>query len=79
MRINSELANKFSASTVHLEHITTALSCLTPFGSKDDVLIFIDADGLSFVRENNHVIKSNYCYLGSYLCLIRIEMKLRIT
>lgn len=57
MRINSELANKFSASTVHLEHITTALSCLTPFGSKDDVLIFIDADGLSFVRENNHVIK----------------------
>ncbi|CAI7358920.1 AVN_collapsed_G0052410.mRNA.1.CDS.1 [Saccharomyces cerevisiae] len=57
MRINSELANKFSASTVHLEHITTALSSLTPFGSKDDVLIFIDADGLSFVRENNHVIK----------------------
>ncbi|CAI4052403.1 hypothetical protein SKDZ_15G4990 [Saccharomyces kudriavzevii ZP591] len=57
MRINSEVANKFSASTVHLEHITTALSCLTPFGSKDDVLIFIDADGLSFVRENNHIVK----------------------
>lgn len=57
MRINNELATKFSASTVHLEHITTALNCLTPFGAKDDVLIFIDADGLSFVRENNHVIK----------------------
>ncbi|CCK70286.1 Rad17p KNAG_0E00180 [Huiozyma naganishii CBS 8797] len=47
----------FVASTVHLEHFTTALNCLTPFGLKDDVLIYIDRDGLSFVRENNHVIK----------------------
>ncbi|CUS20848.1 LAQU0S01e15984g1_1 [Lachancea quebecensis] len=46
----------FSASTVHLEHITTALNCLTPFGLRDDVLIIIDNDGLSFARENNHVI-----------------------
>lgn len=48
---------KFSASTVHLEHITTALNCLTPFGSKEDVLIYIDCDGLSFVRECNNVIR----------------------
>lgn len=47
----------FSASTVHLEHITTALGCLTPFGSKDDVLVYIDADGLSFVKDNNGVIR----------------------
>ncbi|CAR22321.1 Rad17p [Lachancea thermotolerans CBS 6340] len=46
----------FSASTVHLEHITTALNCLTPFGLRDDVLIIIDSDGLSFARENNRVI-----------------------
>lgn len=57
MKINNISNTKFSASTVHLEHITTALNCLTPFGSKDDVLIFIDADGLSFVRECNHVIR----------------------
>ena len=58
MRLNDDdQVTKFSASTVHLEHITTALNCLTPFGTKDDVLIFIDADGLSFVRENNHVIR----------------------
>lgn len=47
----------FSATTVHLEHITTALNCLTPFGNKDDVLIIIDNDGLSFASENNHVVK----------------------
>ncbi|SCU98204.1 LAMI_0F13520g1_1 [Lachancea mirantina] len=46
----------FSASTVHLEHITMALNCLTPFGIKDDVMIYIDKDGLSFSRQNNHVI-----------------------
>lgn len=46
----------FSASTVHLEHITTALNCLTPFGLKDDVLIIIDKDGLSFARQNNRII-----------------------
>lgn len=47
----------FAASTVHLEHITTALSCLTPFGTKEEIVIFIDADGLSFVRELNHVMR----------------------
>ncbi|SCW01440.1 LAFE_0D12618g1_1 [Lachancea fermentati] len=46
----------FSASTVHLEHITTALNCLIPFGIKEDVLIIIDKDGLSFARANNRVI-----------------------
>ncbi|KAL3231756.1 DNA damage checkpoint control protein RAD17 [Nakaseomyces bracarensis] len=46
----------FSASTVHLEHITTALGCLTPFG-KDDVVVYIDADGLSFVKDSNGVIR----------------------
>jgi len=49
--------SKFVATTVHLDHITTALNCLTAFGLKEDVLIYIDKDGLSFVRENNHVIK----------------------
>ncbi|KAH3899505.1 related to DNA damage checkpoint control protein RAD17 [Saccharomycodes ludwigii] len=47
----------FSATTVHLEHITTALSCLVPFGLKQDILIIIDEDGLSFATENNHIIK----------------------
>ncbi|SCU79849.1 LAME_0B00628g1_1 [Lachancea meyersii CBS 8951] len=56
----------FSASTVHLEHITTALSCLTPFGIKDDVLIIIDKDGLSFARQNNKVI-SIQLYLSAEL------------
>ncbi|AQZ09110.1 RAD17 (YOR368W) [Zygosaccharomyces parabailii] len=56
MRLNDQGATSFSASTVHLEHITTALNCLTPFGSKEDVLIFIDEDGLSFARECNHII-----------------------
>ncbi|SCU84204.1 LANO_0C00738g1_1 [Lachancea nothofagi CBS 11611] len=56
----------FSASTVHLEHITTALNCLTPFGMKDDVLIIIDKDGLSFARENNRVI-SIQLYLSKEL------------
>ena len=42
---------------MHLEHITTALNCLLPFGLKEDVLIYIDQNGLSFVRENNHVIR----------------------
>lgn len=56
MRIDSDLITRFSASTVHLEHITTALACLTPFGVKEDVLIYIDKDGISFVRENSHVI-----------------------
>ncbi|SMN21625.1 similar to Saccharomyces cerevisiae YOR368W RAD17 Checkpoint protein, involved in the activation of the DNA damage and meiotic pachytene checkpoints [Maudiozyma saulgeensis] len=49
--------SRFVATTVHLDHITTALNCLTAFGLKEDVLIYIDRDGLSFVRENNHVIK----------------------
>ncbi|UCS21819.1 uncharacterized protein HLK63_J07095 [Nakaseomyces glabratus] len=49
--------SRFSATTVHLEHITTALNCLTPFGSKDDILIYIDHDGLSFVKDNNGVIR----------------------
>ncbi|SCU78952.1 LADA_0A08790g1_1 [Lachancea dasiensis] len=56
----------FSASTVHLEHITTALNCLRPFGTKDDVLIIIDKDGLSFARENNRVI-SIQLYLSKEL------------
>lgn len=56
MKINHGGTTSFSASTVHLEHITTALNCLTPFGSKEDVLIFIDEDGLSFARECNHII-----------------------
>lgn len=56
MRLNDQSTTSFSASTVHLEHITTALNCLTPFGSKEDVLIFIDEDGLSFARECNHII-----------------------
>lgn len=47
----------FVATTIHLGHITTALNCLTPFGVKDDILIIIDEDGLSFAQENNHVIK----------------------
>lgn len=73
---------KFSATTVYLEHFTTALNCLTPFGGNtssngagangkdgngdfgvattapgssgvnrnDDVMVFIDKDGLSFAR-----------------------------
>ena len=85
---------KFSASTVHLDHITTALNCLTPFGgnyddssnygysntstntsynlnkvgynigsggsssvSNDDVMIYIDRDGLSFIRDYNGSIR----------------------
>lgn len=48
---------RFVATTVHLDHITTALNCLTAFGTKEDVLIYIDRDGLSFVRENNRTIK----------------------
>ncbi|CEP64885.1 Rad17p LALA0_S14e01464g [Lachancea lanzarotensis] len=56
----------FSASTVNLEHITTALNCLTPFGTKDDVLIIIDRDGLSFARQNNKVI-SIQLYLSAEL------------
>lgn len=52
-----EEAARFVATTVHLDHITTALNCLTAFGTKEDVLIYIDRDGLSFVRENNRVIK----------------------
>lgn len=64
----------FNASTVHIEHITTALNCLTPFGSKEEVTIFIDADGLSFARELNHVMRiqlflsrqlfMSFCYDG---------------
>lgn len=58
MKIAGQNAHsKFVATTVHLDHITTALNCLTPFGIKEDVLIYLDKDGLSFVRENNHVIK----------------------
>ena len=49
--------SRFVATTVHLDHITTALNCLTSFDKTEDVLIYIDRDGLSFVRENNHVIK----------------------
>ncbi|CAL9731535.1 DNA damage checkpoint control protein Rad17p [Monosporozyma unispora] len=75
---------RFSASTVHLDHITTALNCLTPFGgnyddsnngllnnlnnkdnsnnsnsniNNDDVMIYIDPDGLSFIRDYNSVIR----------------------
>lgn len=51
------MACSFSASTVHLEHLTTALQCLVPFGSKDDVLIYIDSEGLSLVRRVNRVIR----------------------
>lgn len=47
----------FSASTVHLDHITTALSCLTPFGTKEEVIVLVDSEGLSFIRELNHVIR----------------------
>ena len=47
----------FYATTLHIEHIVTALNCLLPFGAKEDVLITIDKNGLSFTRENNHVIK----------------------
>ncbi|GAV47730.1 hypothetical protein ZYGR_0I00260 [Zygosaccharomyces rouxii] len=57
MRINDGKATHFSASTFHLDHITTALNCLTPFDNKQDVLIFIDEDGLSFARECNHTIR----------------------
>ncbi|CCF57485.1 hypothetical protein KAFR_0C04940 [Kazachstania africana CBS 2517] len=57
MRFRDNQIASFSATTVHLEHITTALQCLTPFGIKEDVLIYIDKDGLSFVRENNHSVK----------------------
>lgn len=52
-----EDGSRFVASTVHLDHITTALNCLTSFDKTEDVLIYIDRDGLSFVRESNHVIK----------------------
>lgn len=85
---------KFSASTVHLDHITTALNCLTPFGgnyddtsisgysngsnnishnpnktgsnvgtggsfsiNNDDVMIYIDRDGLSFIRDYQSSIR----------------------
>ncbi|KAL6939978.1 hypothetical protein ACO0QE_003856 [Hanseniaspora vineae] len=47
----------FTATTVHLEHITTALNCLVPFGAKEDVLIIIDEEGLSFASEKSHIIK----------------------
>ncbi|CAG97801.1 Rad17p [Kluyveromyces lactis] len=47
----------FYATTVHLDHIVTALNCLTPFGVKGEMLITIDKNGLSFAQENNHVIK----------------------
>ncbi|QLL34135.1 hypothetical protein HG536_0F04610 [Torulaspora globosa] len=47
----------FNASTVHIDHITTALNCLIPFGIKEEVIIFIDNDGLSFARELNHVMR----------------------
>ncbi|EDO15754.1 hypothetical protein Kpol_1049p12 [Vanderwaltozyma polyspora DSM 70294] len=47
---------KFSATTIHLEHITTALDCLMPFGD-NDALIYVDKDGLSFVRECTSVIR----------------------
>ncbi|AET39813.1 Rad17p Ecym_5010 [Eremothecium cymbalariae DBVPG len=47
----------FSATTIHLDHMMTALNCLTPFGQRDDVIITIDRDGLSFACENNHSIK----------------------
>lgn len=85
---------RFSASTVHLDHITTALNCLTPFGgnyddfsnsgysitstnishnlnkvgyssggggpssiNNDDVMIYIDRDGLSFIRDYHGSIR----------------------
>lgn len=57
MRINNDRGVHFSASTFHLDYITTALNCLTPFDNKQDVLIFIDEDGLSFARECNHTIR----------------------
>ncbi|QLQ81743.1 hypothetical protein HG537_0F05040 [Torulaspora globosa] len=47
----------FNASTVHIDHITTALNCLVPFGTKEEVIIFIDNDGLSLAREQNHVMR----------------------
>lgn len=47
----------FNASTVHVDHITTALNCLIPFGTKEEVTIFIDGDGLSLARELNHVMR----------------------
>ncbi|BAO40661.1 DNA damage checkpoint control protein RAD17 [Kluyveromyces marxianus] len=47
----------FYATTVHLDHLVTALDCLIPFGIKEEMLVTIDDQGLSFTRENNHVIK----------------------
>lgn len=49
--------NSFSATTIHLDYITTALTCLLPFGSKDDVVVYIDKDGLAFSRQANHIIR----------------------
>lgn len=57
MRINDGKATQFSASTFQLDYINTALNCLTPFDNRQDVLIFIDEDGLSFARECNHTIR----------------------
>ncbi|CCD23035.1 Rad17p NDAI_0A08830 [Naumovozyma dairenensis CBS 421] len=69
---NIENTTKFSASTVHLDHLTTALNCLVPFvktgANKDDVLIYVDKDGLSFIRESNHVIRIQL-YLSKELFL----------
>ncbi|CDO95221.1 unnamed protein product [Kluyveromyces dobzhanskii CBS 2104] len=48
---------EFYATTVYIDHIVTALNCLIPFGVKDEMLVTITNDGLSFARENNHVIK----------------------
>ncbi|AMD20568.1 HDL176Wp [Eremothecium sinecaudum] len=67
-----EQSSLFSATSIHLDHITSTLNCLMPFGQKDDVLVTIDKDGLSFVRENYHSSKiqlflskdlfQHYCY-----------------
>ncbi|QLG73135.1 hypothetical protein HG535_0E02190 [Zygotorulaspora mrakii] len=56
MKVTSK-SSKFSASTVHLEHITTALNCVTPFGGKAFILTYIDADGLSFIGTYNRVVR----------------------
>ncbi|AAS52330.1 ADR411Wp [Eremothecium gossypii ATCC 10895] len=44
----------FSATTIHLDRLMCAFNCMTPFGQRDDVLITIDRDGLTFIRQNNH-------------------------
>lgn len=49
---------KFTATTYHLDHITTALNCFTTnTTNKDFILVHIDQDGLSFIKQFNHNLK----------------------